>query len=71
MQDITEAQFVVDYIGGRKTREELFDTFHPNAYHDGFDPDQDLQSIGIANQTTMLKVRVLHLVTEHCDRLTW
>lgn len=56
MQDLKEAQFVVDYIGGRHSREEFFDFFHPNAYHLGFDPDQDLQSIGIANQTTMLKV---------------
>lgn len=55
VKDLAEAQFVVDFIGGRKTSEELFDTFHPNAYHKGFDPDQDLQSIGIANQTTMLK----------------
>jgi hypothetical protein len=56
LQDIEQTQFVCDYIAGKHTREEFFDTFHPNAMSQGFDPDQDLQSIGIANQTTMLKV---------------
>lgn len=45
-----------DYIAGKHTREEFFATFHPNAMSKGFNPDEDLQSIGIANQTTMLKV---------------
>ena len=55
-QDIEETQFVCDYIAGKHTRDEFFATFHPNAMSKGFNPDEDLQSIGIANQTTMLKV---------------
>lgn len=55
-QDIEETQFVCDYIAGQHNRDEFFAKFHPNAMSKGFDPDQDLQSIGIANQTTMLKV---------------
>lgn len=55
-QDIGETQFVCDYIAGKHTRDEFFATFHPNAMSKGFNPDEDLQSIGIANQTTMLKV---------------
>jgi 4-hydroxy-3-methylbut-2-en-1-yl diphosphate reductase len=61
LQDIEETQFVCDYIAGKHTREEFFATFHPNAMSKGFNPDEDLQSIGIANQTTMLKVRACAL----------
>lgn len=57
---------MVDFIGGKHTREEFFDTFHPNAYHRGFEPEQDLQSIGIANQTTMLKVPSPPLHAQRC-----
>lgn len=46
-----------DYILGQHTADEFFAQFHANAMSKGFDPDQDLQSIGIANQTTMLKAR--------------
>lgn len=62
-----------DYIAGKHTREEFFATFHPNAMSKDFDPDQDLQSIGIANQTTMLKVldlmfgAPLHFWARHSD----
>ncbi len=61
-QDLDECQFVVDYIGGKHNAEEFFARFHPNAMSKGFDPDADLQSIGIANQTTMLKVRTREAV---------
>lgn len=49
-----EAQYVIDYIhnGGDKTE---FMAKFKNAVSENFDPDVDLQSIGMANQTTMLK----------------
>ncbi|MEA5510511.1 4-hydroxy-3-methylbut-2-enyl diphosphate reductase [Crocosphaera sp. UHCC 0190] len=52
--NLKEAQYVADYIlnGGDKT--EFLEKFK-NAYSEGFDPDRDLQRLGIANQTTMLK----------------
>jgi 4-hydroxy-3-methylbut-2-enyl diphosphate reductase len=52
--NLEEAQYVCNYIlkGGNKA--EFMEKFK-NAHSDGFDPDQDLQKIGIANQTTMLK----------------
>ncbi|MEA5536709.1 4-hydroxy-3-methylbut-2-enyl diphosphate reductase [Crocosphaera sp. XPORK-15E] len=52
--NLKEAQYVIDYIlnGGNKT--EFLEKFK-NAHSEGFDPDQDLQRLGIANQTTMLK----------------
>src|SRR5207247_10366234 len=51
--DRAEAGLVCDYIrhgGDRGTFLALFD----KAASPGFDPDQDLQRIGLANQTTML-----------------
>ncbi len=61
--NMAEAEYVADYIlthGNfspveqvhRKT--EFLDKFS-QAYSVGFDPDSDLQKVGIANQTTMLK----------------
>jgi 4-hydroxy-3-methylbut-2-enyl diphosphate reductase len=52
--NLEQAEYVADYIlnGGSKT--EFMAKFE-NAFSAGFDPDQDLECIGIANQTTMLK----------------
>lgn len=48
-----EASYVCDYIlnGGRK--DDFFKKF-PHAMSPGFDPDKQLEKIGLANQTTML-----------------
>lgn len=52
--NLAEAQYVADYIlnGGEKA--EFLAKF-AKATSPGFDPDVDLERIGIANQTTMLK----------------
>ena len=52
--NLAQAQTVVDYIlhGGDK---DAFMAEFKHAYSPGFDPDRDLEAIGIANQTTMLK----------------
>ncbi len=52
--NLAQAQYVADYIlhGGDKA--EFLEKFK-NAHSEGFDPDRDLDQIGIANQTTMLK----------------
>ncbi len=52
--NLEQAQYVADYIlhGGNKT--EFLAKF-AQAYSVGFDPDRDLEKLGIANQTTMLK----------------
>jgi 4-hydroxy-3-methylbut-2-en-1-yl diphosphate reductase len=52
--NLAQAEEVADYIlnGGDRT---AFLAKYQNAYSDGFDPDRDLQCVGIANQTTMLK----------------
>jgi 4-hydroxy-3-methylbut-2-enyl diphosphate reductase len=51
---LAETDYVCNYIvnGGDKTE---FLTKFKGAYSEGFDPDVDLQAIGVANQTTMLR----------------
>ncbi|VXD16062.1 4-hydroxy-3-methylbut-2-enyl diphosphate reductase [Planktothrix serta PCC 8927] len=49
-----EAEYVSNYILNGGNREEFLAKFS-RAHSQGFDPDQDLELIGIANQTTMLK----------------
>jgi 4-hydroxy-3-methylbut-2-enyl diphosphate reductase len=63
--DLAEAQMVCDYIlaGGaaaadpaeRAAAREAFMARFAKASSPGFDPDQDLTRLGVANQTTMLK----------------
>ncbi|GCE64609.1 4-hydroxy-3-methylbut-2-enyl diphosphate reductase [cyanobiont of Ornithocercus magnificus] len=52
--NLEEAQIVADYILGLGSRENFMKHF-ARACSPGFDPDRDLESIGVANQTTMLK----------------
>lgn len=52
--NLAEAQYVADYILNGGERDEFLAKFK-NAYSEGFDPDRDLERIGVANQTTMLK----------------
>lgn len=49
-----EAEYVSNYILHGGDRAEFLAKFS-KAYSAGFDPDVDLDSVGIANQTTMLK----------------
>jgi 4-hydroxy-3-methylbut-2-enyl diphosphate reductase len=52
--NLAEAQYVADYILQGGDRDAFLAKFQ-NAHSEGFDPDRDLDQIGIANQTTMLK----------------
>tara|TARA_Y100001968_G_scaffold326415_1_gene369422 strand:+ start:957 stop:2153 length:1197 start_codon:yes stop_codon:yes gene_type:complete len=52
--DLAEAQYVADYILGKGDRKEFLHRF-AKASSKNFDPDKDLNRLGVANQTTMLK----------------
>jgi 4-hydroxy-3-methylbut-2-enyl diphosphate reductase len=54
VSNLKEAEYVANYILNGGDRAEFLAKFN-YAHSEGFDPDQDLQRIGIANQTTMLK----------------
>ena len=56
VRDMDEAMLVCDYIAGRDgalSRDEFLERFAEKS-SPGFDPDEDLERIGVANQTTML-----------------
>jgi 4-hydroxy-3-methylbut-2-enyl diphosphate reductase len=56
VRDMEEADLVCDYIAkrpGHLSREEFYEHFRAKAT-EGFEPDRDLEKIGVANQTTML-----------------
>ena len=52
--NLQEAEYVTNYILHGGDRAEFLAKFS-KAYSAGFDPDRDLERVGIANQTTMLK----------------
>jgi len=54
VKNMAEAEYVAEYILGKGNKEEFIRKFS-KAMHEGFDPDVDLDQVGVANQTTMLK----------------
>jgi 4-hydroxy-3-methylbut-2-enyl diphosphate reductase len=52
--NLAEAEYVAEYILNGGERHEFMAKFN-RACSPGFNPDKDLEQIGIANQTTMLK----------------
>lgn len=52
--NLSETDYVCDYIRKGGSKEEFLKKFE-GAYSPGFDPDQHLQFVGVANQTTMMR----------------
>ena len=60
IKDMSEASFLGDYIlGSVKTSDFL--EFFKGKHSDGFDPENDLNKIGVINQTTMLAAETQHI----------
>lgn len=53
VKNMKQAERLARYIVGEGTKEAFFEEFS-GQYSVGFDPEQDLQRIGVVNQTTML-----------------
>jgi 4-hydroxy-3-methylbut-2-enyl diphosphate reductase len=56
VRDMAEATLVCDYIArreGHMSRDAFVEHFRKKS-SEGFDPDRDLEKVGVANQTTML-----------------
>ncbi|HET7480665.1 MAG TPA: 4-hydroxy-3-methylbut-2-enyl diphosphate reductase [Rubrobacteraceae bacterium] len=53
VRNLKETGFVTDFILGRMSAEELCEKL-AHGMSPGFDPEEDLQRVGVANQTTML-----------------
>ncbi len=53
VRNLEETQFLTEVISGHKSSEEFY-AFFSGKYSFGFDPDKDLERIGVVNQTTML-----------------
>ncbi|WP_395738659.1 4-hydroxy-3-methylbut-2-enyl diphosphate reductase [Prosthecobacter sp.] len=52
---LADVDYVCDYIRNGGDKEAFLKRFPAGSHSDGFDPDQHLTRIGVANQTTMLK----------------
>jgi len=53
IRDMAEAHLLAEFIQKKRPREDFYKLFE-GKYSDGFDPEKDLQSVGVVNQTTML-----------------
>ena len=58
VRDVAETERLCEFILGRRSAAELMAEFR-EAASPGFDPDRDLQRMGLANQTTMLMTETL------------
>jgi len=63
VRDMTEARIACDYIEGAGSKEQFLKQFK-GKMSPAFDPDRDLEHVGVANQTTMLSGESLAIAAE-------
>jgi 4-hydroxy-3-methylbut-2-enyl diphosphate reductase len=63
VRDMAEARILCDYIEGRGAKDDVITQFG-DKMSPGFDPNRDLQRVGVANQTTMLSGESLAIAAE-------
>ncbi|MFN2433645.1 MAG: 4-hydroxy-3-methylbut-2-enyl diphosphate reductase [Gemmatimonadota bacterium] len=63
VRDMHETRAVIDYLLGNGERGPFLERFG-QAVSPGFDPDQHLRKVGVANQTTMLMTESLAIAAE-------
>jgi 4-hydroxy-3-methylbut-2-enyl diphosphate reductase len=63
VRDMAEAREVCKYVEGAGSKEQFVRLFAAKS-SPGFDPDRDLQRVGVANQTTMLSGESLAIAAE-------
>jgi 4-hydroxy-3-methylbut-2-enyl diphosphate reductase len=63
VRDMAETRLVCDYIEAAGSRERFVTQF-AGKMSPGFDPDRDLERVGVANQTTMLSGESLAIAAE-------
>jgi 4-hydroxy-3-methylbut-2-enyl diphosphate reductase len=68
VRDFEQAGVVCDYIRGRGDRAKFLATFGEAASPD-FEPDHDLERVGVANQTTMLSSESLEIASRIRDAM--
>jgi 4-hydroxy-3-methylbut-2-enyl diphosphate reductase len=60
IQDKEEAKILADIIMGHRTLQEFYSFFN-NRTSENFNPERDLERIGVVNQTTMLATETLEI----------
>ncbi len=63
VRDMKEARIACDYIEGAGSKEQFLKQFK-GKMSPAFDPDRDLEHVGVANQTTMLSGESLAIAAE-------
>ncbi|KQS25384.1 4-hydroxy-3-methylbut-2-enyl diphosphate reductase [Dyadobacter sp. Leaf189] len=53
VENMAQAELLAEYMTGKRMAAGFFTDFH-GQYSEGFNPEKDLQRIGVVNQTTML-----------------
>lgn len=60
IKDMNEAELIANFILGKLSNSEFLSIFKGKA-SDGFDPEKDLNKIGVVNQTTMLATETQYI----------